>query len=413
MPKWMHNRAEHILAKNPSMPKGEALAIATQQSHALGKSPKGYGTAEGKREARAKYTTPKDDRKQANPGHLESAKMAEAFFDELTKIGLAERLARLALTDIPGTPRLMMKQRSPEELAAIQHGVTNGWNKAVAPIKAKADALAQRVPTDIGKNVATHAMHSLIDNPEAIGAMALPIPGVTEGYIFGKKGLEKLIDRVAPLPEHLRDPATFTTQQPAAPPMAANDVEPALAKAAFMSSGKYLLDQVGKPKVRVESAEPPDPSLRVKQGMFPGGTIPSAPAKSIQGTLSKSQNIGAPKPKVGGIPNSAGHPASTASIKAAAIRMAKFAFSESGFGPTGGVFRPQYASFQGRKEIPSPVVLDPHINKQAAIPLTPKGRLSSAMKKGHPKMTGFAGPSQADISKPVGYGEALPGSTKV
>ena len=79
MPQWMHNRAEHILAKNPSMPKSEAFAIATQQSHALGKSPKGYGTAEGKREARARYDTPKDDRKTDNPGYLESPKMASGF----------------------------------------------------------------------------------------------------------------------------------------------------------------------------------------------------------------------------------------------------------------------------------------------------------------------------------------------
>ena len=45
MPEWVHNRAEHILAKNPSMPKSEAWAIATQQGHAIGKTPKGYGTA--------------------------------------------------------------------------------------------------------------------------------------------------------------------------------------------------------------------------------------------------------------------------------------------------------------------------------------------------------------------------------
>jgi hypothetical protein len=48
MPKWIHDRAEHILAKNPSMPKSEAWAVATQQSHAVGKTPKGYGTAEGR-----------------------------------------------------------------------------------------------------------------------------------------------------------------------------------------------------------------------------------------------------------------------------------------------------------------------------------------------------------------------------
>ena len=75
MPEWMHNRAEHILAKNPSMPKSEAFAIATQQGHALHKNPKGYGTARGRHEAKAKFDTPKDDVKKANPGGLESPKM--------------------------------------------------------------------------------------------------------------------------------------------------------------------------------------------------------------------------------------------------------------------------------------------------------------------------------------------------
>ena len=76
MPEFIHQRAKHISAKNPSMPESEAWAIATQQSHALGKSPKGYGTTEGRYEAKEKYTTPKDDKKAANPGHLESAKIA-------------------------------------------------------------------------------------------------------------------------------------------------------------------------------------------------------------------------------------------------------------------------------------------------------------------------------------------------
>jgi hypothetical protein len=51
MPAWIHDRAQHLLAKNPKMTKSQAFAIATQQSHKLGKSPKGYGTKEGKREA--------------------------------------------------------------------------------------------------------------------------------------------------------------------------------------------------------------------------------------------------------------------------------------------------------------------------------------------------------------------------
>lgn len=84
MPEWIHNRAEHLLAKNPDMPKSQAFAIATQQSHALGKSPKSYGTKRGRQEAKAKYDTPKDDVKKANPGGLDSPKLA-AMRDELAK----------------------------------------------------------------------------------------------------------------------------------------------------------------------------------------------------------------------------------------------------------------------------------------------------------------------------------------
>lgn len=76
MPEWIHERAKHISAKNPSMPESEAWAIATQQAHATGKSPKGYGTLVGRREAKQKYDTPKDDKKTANPGDLDSKKVA-------------------------------------------------------------------------------------------------------------------------------------------------------------------------------------------------------------------------------------------------------------------------------------------------------------------------------------------------
>lgn len=78
MPEWVHNRAEHLLAKNPKMNKSMAFAIATQQAHATGHVPKGFGTAEGKSSAKAKYDTPKDDEQRANPGHLDSPKLKSA-----------------------------------------------------------------------------------------------------------------------------------------------------------------------------------------------------------------------------------------------------------------------------------------------------------------------------------------------
>jgi hypothetical protein len=70
MPKWIHDRAEHIKAKNPSMNESTAFAIATQQAHATSKAPKNYGTAEGRSEAKNKYDTPRDDNKTADPGEF-------------------------------------------------------------------------------------------------------------------------------------------------------------------------------------------------------------------------------------------------------------------------------------------------------------------------------------------------------
>ena len=57
--KWIHDRAHHIMGKNPDMPKGMAYAVATQQAHKVGKSPKGFRTEEGVRTARAKHAFPK------------------------------------------------------------------------------------------------------------------------------------------------------------------------------------------------------------------------------------------------------------------------------------------------------------------------------------------------------------------
>lgn len=89
MPEWIHNRAEHLLAKNPDMKKSTAFAVATQQAESMGKVPKGFGTAEGKRTAKAKFDTPKGDEHKANPGSLESPKMA-SMLDEFMKISLAQ-----------------------------------------------------------------------------------------------------------------------------------------------------------------------------------------------------------------------------------------------------------------------------------------------------------------------------------
>lgn len=57
--KWIHDRAHHIMAKNPGMAKSIAYAVATQQAHKVGKSPRTFRTAEGVRAAMAKHVFPK------------------------------------------------------------------------------------------------------------------------------------------------------------------------------------------------------------------------------------------------------------------------------------------------------------------------------------------------------------------
>ena len=73
MPKWIHDRARHILKKNPKMEKALSFAIASQQSHATGKAVKGWGTPEGKAEAKAKYDKPKSEYKQTADPKVKAA----------------------------------------------------------------------------------------------------------------------------------------------------------------------------------------------------------------------------------------------------------------------------------------------------------------------------------------------------
>lgn len=111
MPAWIHDRAEHLRRKNPSMPEGQAWAIATQQAHAAGKSPKGYGTAEGRRTAKQKYDAPKSQyKKVADPSSKSKTSMSLAllkgFSDEMKKIASKRRDASKSFVNsrpVPGS----------------------------------------------------------------------------------------------------------------------------------------------------------------------------------------------------------------------------------------------------------------------------------------------------------------------
>lgn len=145
------------------MPKAMAFAIATQQGHKLGKTPKGYGTKEGKREARAKFDKPRKEYvKGANPGDLETPKLprektaAAAMRDELAKWAMSddpyllenipkEPKIRRARADAPH-PKYRVKEGAAKPLGVYGLPSKMGANVGLTPAKQLAQSQNIGVP---------------------------------------------------------------------------------------------------------------------------------------------------------------------------------------------------------------------------------------------------------------------------
>jgi hypothetical protein len=127
---------------------------------------------------------------------------------ELEKHALVERLVRLGATDVerlPGvrrlvksTPRLFMRERSPGELKALQRGVERQFRKVEAPLERKLHKVTARLPGAVKKPVRKGGK-LLIRNPEQIALQPVPVPGASMAATGVKKGLEKVIDKLAPV----------------------------------------------------------------------------------------------------------------------------------------------------------------------------------------------------------------------
>lgn len=144
MPKWIHDRADHIRGKNPGMPKSESFAIATQQAYAAGKAPKSHGTSEGRQTAHKKYDEGKSHyKKVADPKNKSksaglSLEMFLGFSDELKKIATttpttASSAAQVtkAVGQAPKLPKLTSKPQMPPETSPVQDHI--GSMKANPP----------------------------------------------------------------------------------------------------------------------------------------------------------------------------------------------------------------------------------------------------------------------------------------
>lgn len=142
--------------------------------------------------------------------------LLRSFVSELqapmVKQALIERLVRLAATDVeelPGvrrlvksTPRMFMRKRSPEELAQLQHGVQSFFDKYEQPAIAKAKGM---IDSRVGQHprvakALNAGAAAVIKNPELALTELSPLPGTGVAWLGTKKGLERAIDRLAPIP---------------------------------------------------------------------------------------------------------------------------------------------------------------------------------------------------------------------
>ncbi len=128
--------------------------------------------------------------------------ITKAFVSELTKIALIERLVRLGATDIPNTPRMLMRHRSPQELGQLQSSVTSLlYNNVKKPIMGVAEKGLTKLPAGKVQSAARTMAETFATDPvgTTLSAVALPIPGAEALYVGGKKVLERGIDKAFPL----------------------------------------------------------------------------------------------------------------------------------------------------------------------------------------------------------------------
>jgi hypothetical protein len=347
------------------MTKSQAFAISTQQGHKLGKNPKGYGTKQGKKDARAKYDKPRKEYvKTPNPRELESAKMASMRDELLVRAKELEEKASV--------PRIL-GETAAGGLAGGSLGYLGARAMGADPV---------------------------------IGGLAAA--GGAVGGALGGAGL-----RMRANSKRAREKASVNAR-----------LRHLNKEAEDLSGNPYLLDQVGKPKVRQRNAEAPEPKYRVKvalqqpQGVFGmptqmGVGLGKQPGMNPAQQLAKTQNIGVPKlqqPKM-----------KTLSMKTAGL---KHAFATSQFsgtlgGGTSDIYRPSDVKYGGpaseedlKKAKAKLAAMADELAKLNGVATTPKGKLYSTQRVGAPKTTAPPGPSISELSKPVGYGTKAPGAVK-
>lgn len=161
-PMGMLTKAKKVGAPRASAPPGPSISQISK--------PIGFGTA--------------------LPGTTKTAKVKEA---------LIERLVRLGATPIKGTPKLLMKNRSPKELSDLQKAFDAAYDRRItSPLMGIAEKGISKLPSRVQPTVRKGAKLLAEDPIGMLVTSPIPIPGAQPAYLAGKKGLERLIDTFAP-----------------------------------------------------------------------------------------------------------------------------------------------------------------------------------------------------------------------
>ncbi len=473
MPQWIHSRVKHIMSKNPDMPESEAWAIATQQSHALGKTPKGYGTVEGKEKAQDKYKTPGDDEHKANP-------KTASILGELQKLrAVIEEQARRSMD------RLDTLEKSKPTMG--QMGRYAAIGAAAGPaVKAVSNLVKGKPLSDFGQVVGSGVRGALrgVAGDAAAGAAAAGAVPLLRGHLDRKAEigtLKKYVHQYHNSTPHLDaetgtpSPVAPVTKQAARIAKLFPRATSAIRRQSWDLDKQSVQAALGRDRADEKEKKAFEQSMYGSTGGFvdfnqtssqPGFRRPHPSASSFKKTpdalhgvkaasflteeeslykLASDVNIGQWWDQVGGphlakggsheefhgMMNSAGIPPNVQSkfkrIAAeryprpspfqAAASAVKFKVSPEMLNRIKGTA----LGAAGVGGALGGIALAKHVfskpkKKEAGIitptGITPASRVASSMRIGAPKITSPSGPSIGDIAKPKGFGSKISGATK-
>jgi len=180
--KWVYERAKKIRSKNPDMEESTSFAIATQQAHKLGKSPKKFRTAEGVRAAKAKYSLPRGEyqktagaeeliaKREAGEGTAADEKQIRYLRDQLGEGG-AIKTASPSFVKIAGFV---------DELAKIVGGSPGAKFMIGALLNSLAYGLGEKATTDEVEKNSAMGMDLRLKDPAGVRRPPFPTEGSVE-----------------------------------------------------------------------------------------------------------------------------------------------------------------------------------------------------------------------------------------